>query len=373
MSEKRIKSKKYTGVYFLKQNNGDTSYSILYKNAEGKNQREAIGLKTEGVSELYAYNRRIERINQIKHGETPNTKRKNQESVIFEDVWDYYIENKALSNNIKKDYQGRWNKHMSQDFSVSTTMNKLISFRNRLRKLKKPLSERSIDMMISMLGAATKYWNSRPKHNIKVHDAVADLRVYDRDHVTRKEKKQRNIKRDRYLEIDEIDLLKQSLLDKHSDLLLFVNIALSTGGRLGSIMSIKRKDISKDKVILIDEKYGADRYTAYLNDETISLLQKRLPTLNPNDNLFNLTKPSLQKRVQRILNKLFNAGLDVEDRENRVVVHTLRHTFASHLVMQGTSLTIVQKLLHHRDLETTARYAHLSPDAGLSAVMDLWK
>jgi hypothetical protein len=69
MSDKRTKSKKYTGVYFLRQNNGDTSFSILYKNDEGKNQREAIGLKSEGVTELYAYNRRIERINQIKHGE----------------------------------------------------------------------------------------------------------------------------------------------------------------------------------------------------------------------------------------------------------------------------------------------------------------
>lgn len=372
MSDKRIRSKKYTGVYLLKQNNGDISYSILYKNSEGKNQREAIGLRSSGVSELYAYNKRIERINQIKHGETPNTKRKNKESVAFEDVWMFYIENKALSENIQKDYLGRWNKHMSQDFSNNMTMNKLINFRKRLRKLKKPLSERSIDMMISMLGTAIKYWNSRPENSIKIHDYVSDLRIYDRDHVTRKEKKSRNIKRERYLEKEEINELKKYLNTKHPDLLLFLNISLSTGARLGSIMKIMCKDIRGNKISLIDEKDGHERYTAYLNSETLEMLQNRLSILQPNENIFELTQYSLQKRIQRILNKLFNVGLATTDRVNRVVIHSLRHTFASHLVMQGSPLAIVQKLLNHSEPTTTARYAHLSPHAGETDVLNLW-
>lgn len=373
MSDKRIRSNKYTGVYLLKQNNGDISYSILYKNLEGKNQREAIGLKSEGVSEQFAYNKRIDRINQIKHGEDPRAKKKNNQSVRFEEVWDFYLENKALSENVKKDYKGRWNKHMLQDFCATVTMKKLISFRERLRKLKKPLSERSIDMMIAMIGSALRYWNSRPENKIKIHDVVADLRIYDRDHVTKKEKKQRNVKRDRYLEVEEINILKEYIIDKHPELMLFVQISLSTGARLGSIMSIKKKDISGNKIILLDEKDGHDRYSAYLNIDTLALIEEILPNLKPNDNIFSLTKPSLQKRLQRILNKLFNDGLDTKDRVNRVVVHTLRHTFASHLAMKGTPLVIVQKLLNHSELETTSRYAHLSPDAGQNAVLDLWK
>lgn len=371
MAEKRIRSQRYAGVYTLQTKDKDVSYSILYKNFEGKNQRETIGLKSEGVTELYAYNKRIERISKSKHGVDLRVQ-KRKSSLEFSEVWNLYIENRALSDNIRKDYQGRWVKHMEQDFSKIVTMEKLIAFRKRLENLPRPLSPRSIDMMIGMLGSATRYWNSRPNNQLKVYDAVSDLRAYDKDHITKKEKRKRRIKRDRYLEVDEIKTLKEALLHLHPEVNLFVHLALSTGARFGAIMIIQAKNISKNKVILIDEKDGDERYTAYLDTNTLALVNIHLQGLKPNDYLFTLTKASLQKKLQRLLNKLFNQGLETTDRVNRTVIHTLRHTFASHLVMQGTPLVIVQKLLNHSDLETTSRYAHLSPDAGKDAVLDLW-
>lgn len=186
MAEKRIKSKRYSGVYILQQQDKDVSYSILYKNFEGKNQRESIGLKSEGVTELFAYNKRIERISKSKHGVDLRIQ-KRKGAIEFSEVWELYVENKALYDNIRKDYRGRWKKHMVQDFNQTVTMEKLIAFRKKLENLKRPLSPRSIDMMIGMLGSATRYWNSRPNNHLKVYDAVSNLRAYDKDHVTKKE------------------------------------------------------------------------------------------------------------------------------------------------------------------------------------------
>jgi len=42
--------------------------------------------------------------------------------------------------------------------------------------------------------------------------------------------------------------------------------------------------------------------------------------------------------------------------------HDLRHTFGSHMVMQGIDLRTVQQIMGHRDIQTTMRYAHLSPE-----------
>ena len=367
----RIKSKKYTGVYRSELANGDVSYSYTFKDANNKMQRVNVGKKSEGITETFVSVKRSEAVNNVRHGEDPLASKK-KKTFVFEDVWNLYVANKALSDGIRKDYQGRWNKHMSQDFSESVTLPKLLSFRKRLEELEKPLSARSIDMMIGMLGSAIRYYNAQPANTNKIHDIVTDLRGYDKDHVTKKKKNERNVKRDRFLTMEEILMLKEEVSELHEELTLFIALALSTGARLGAIHSIKAKDISDNKVTLIDEKDGDDRYTGYLDEEALKLVTPLLNLLKPNDSIFTLTKPSLQKRLQRVLNKLFNQELDAEDRVNRVVVHTLRHTFASHLVMNGTPLMIVQKLLNHSELETTARYAHLAPDAGIDAVMGLW-
>ena len=79
-------------------------------------------------------------------------------------------------------------------------------------------------------------------------------------------------------------------------------------------MIIQAKDISRDKVILVDEKDGDERYTAYLNNDTLALVNTHLNNLKPNDYLFTLTKASLQKKLQRLLNKLFNQGLESIER-----------------------------------------------------------
>lgn len=66
--------------------------------------------------------------------------------------------------------------------------------------------------------------------------------------------------------------------------------------------------------------------------------------MNLNDKIFHYQPTTIQRLMLDILNKLFNHGLEENDRKNRAVVHTLRHTFASHLAINGTPIFTIQKI-----------------------------
>lgn len=61
----------------------------------------------------------------------------------------------------------------------------------------------------------------------------------------------------------------------------------------------------------------------------------------------------------------------IDDARQRVVFHTLRHTFASWLVQKGTPLYTVAELMGHTTLTMTRRYAHLAPDTVRKAALSL--
>ena len=65
--------------------------------------------------------------------------------------------------------------------------------------------------------------------------------------------------------------------------------------------------------------------------------------------------------------------MDLRDSKNRVVIHTLRHTFASQLAINRTPIFTIQKLMNHSNINMTLRYAKLSPDSGRDFVNDLYK
>jgi len=105
------------------------------------------------------------------------------------------------------------------------------------------------------------------------------------------------------------------------------------------------------------------------------MLQKRNPP-NPNDYIFKNKNgekiETISQSFARSVNRLkFNEG--VGDRLQMVTFHTLRHTFASWLAMQGESLVTIRELMGHKSFEMTKRYAHLIPDHKKAAALNLEK
>jgi len=135
----------------------------------------------------------------------------------------------------------------------------------------------------------------------------------------------------------------------------------STGMRLSEIAVLKITDIdSKNmRIKVVQGKGPKDRFTI-LSEQVLQELRAYYIIYKPKEYLFNglkSGKPFSMRSIQRLVQKaLIRLSLD----NKNYSVHTIRHSFATHLVDHGTDLHTVKELLGHTSLKTTMRYMHLS-------------
>jgi site-specific recombinase XerD len=148
-----------------------------------------------------------------------------------------------------------------------------------------------------------------------------------------------------------------------------LDVALHTGMRKSEQFSVTwdQVDFPQKYIHLSTTKNGSDRYVS-LNSEALRVLKELKETharlkLPADSTLF----VSWQKKPMSDPREWFGAACD-EAKIEGVTWHTLRHTFASRLVMAGVDLKTVQELMGHKTIAMTARYAHLSPEHKLSAL-----
>jgi integrase len=94
-------------------------------------------------------------------------------------------------------------------------------------------------------------------------------------------------------------------------------------------------------------------------DDKLADLLRTLPRSKKNPYVFRTERDT--QRANNLIKNLKRAAGKAGIKKN-VTVHSLRHTYASHLVMAGVDLATVKTLLGHADIHTTMRYAHLAPD-----------
>ena len=151
-----------------------------------------------------------------------------------------------------------------------------------------------------------------------------------------------------------------------------LDIALHTGMRKSEQFSVTwdQVDLTQKFIHLSATKNGSDRYVS-LNSEAIRALNSLKETHErlklPEDSTLFVSaqnKPMADPRE-------WLAAACAEANIQGVTWHTLRHTFASRLVMAGVDLKTVQDLMGHKTIAMTARYAHLSPAHKLTALEKL--
>lgn len=180
-------------------------------------------------------------------------------------------------------------------------------------------------------------------------------------HVDRFAEKPKN----RFLSAEEIvrlqkELTRQTRTTPHAAGAL--RLLLLTGCRRSEILNMKweQVDLTKGVFKMPDSKTGA-RYVP-LNDSAIKVLRK-IPRVG--DCPYVIANPRTGKGLQD-LNRTWRRVRKYTKLED-VRLHDLRHTFASRAVEAGLSLIVISKLLGHKQLQTTQRYAHLAFEDALVA------
>jgi site-specific recombinase XerD len=139
-----------------------------------------------------------------------------------------------------------------------------------------------------------------------------------------------------------------------------ISLAYSAGLRVGEVIRLKVTDILSDRgqIRIRNGKGDKDRYTL-LADQTLKTLREYYRAEHPEDWLFPgiipgqpMSVSAAERSFQRVRDRV---GINPKAR-----IHTLRHSFATHLHEAGTDIRYIQELLGHVDIRTTQRYIRVS-------------
>ena len=152
-------------------------------------------------------------------------------------------------------------------------------------------------------------------------------------------------------------LFRQVSNIKHRTILLLI---YSSGLRVGELVRLKIEDIDNTRMMIRIHrgKGNKDRYTI-LSDIAYAEVKRYLEIYRPRIWLFPGSREGRHISA-RTAEKVFAAAREKAKLPNVFKVHSLRHSFASHLLENGINLRYIQSLLGHRSPKTTAIYTHVS-------------
>lgn len=206
----------------------------------------------------------------------------------------------------------------------------------------------SVSRCISSLKSFYKYSNKKGISKVNPTEYI----LYPK-----KEKKLPN-----YIEYNELEsIIKSSLEGKNKDRdNLIIELLYATGLRVSELVDIKPSDIDFNELSIRVMGKGSKERIVYFGDYAKVALTNYLDKrVNTSEWLFPSTKkegPLTTRSIELIIDKIMKK---VTIKSN-VSPHTLRHTFATHMLNSGCDIRVVQELLGHENLTTTEVYTHIT-------------
>lgn len=144
---------------------------------------------------------------------------------------------------------------------------------------------------------------------------------------------------------------------KHKVLLI---TAYSAGLRVSEVVNIKIADINSDRMqIFIEKAKGKKDRLVPLSKVALELLREYYKVYQPKKWLFEGQKKGMPYSC-RSAQAVFNHYFEKVGMPKYITFHSLRHSYATHLLEGGTDIKYIQELLGHNDIRTTLRYTHVS-------------
>ncbi len=139
-----------------------------------------------------------------------------------------------------------------------------------------------------------------------------------------------------------------------------IMVLYSAGLRVGEVVRLKTENIDSDRMLIHVQmgKGQKDRYTI-LSEITLDNLRQYYRIYRPVKWLFPGAKPG-SHITERTVQKVFKSAKENAGITKDVSVHSLRHSFATHLLEAGTDLRHIQELLGHQSSKTTEIYTHVT-------------
>jgi len=363
-----VNPKSFLGVQFYesgtRKHNGkpDRCFYISYKH-DGRFIREKIGWASEGYSAKLAVQIRAERLRSLRHGqELPKQKKR---SPFFRDPAAKYLE-WAKDNKTRegRDDGYLYRNHLAPRFD-NKRLNEITSF--DLERMKSELAKGGLSpaTVKHCLVLFRQIFNKAIMWGL--HQGQSPIKGVKMPTL--------NNRRERFLSHEEADLLLTELAKTSNQLHDMALLSLHCGLRAGEIFNLRGQDLdfANGLINISDPKNKASR-KAFMTEAVKAMLQARGPE-KPEELVFKDKRhggkiKEISSSFEKVVTRLgFNKG--ISDPRQRLCFHSLRHSFASWLCLQGETILTVKELLGHKSLSMTERYSHLIPDHKRRAILAL--
>ena len=337
-----------TGIY----KRGKTFW-ITYMGADGKQKWESSGSRLKADADYLLACRKKE----VAEGLIPVTSHRKQFTVTFDELAEKYSEfcKSQRGFEVKRYRIATLCAEFGNRKVVTITLEELERFQQRRLSANRPAKKEGAEPLPPVKPASVNKEFAALKHMFTKADQWGLIPRTTLDMVRKVKPVRENNKRLRFLSVEECSRLLAECTPGVREMVVF---ALNTGCRRGEIFDLKWQhvDLKHGHIRIADSKNGEARDIPV--NSTLSALLRGL--VRHLDSPYVFVNPETVTRYQDIKHSFATAcqkaGLD------DFHFHDLRHTFASHLVMNGVDLLKVSRLLGHKTLTMTLRYAHLAPD-----------